>query len=95
MDGTLVEPLSAYEAVALAIAFGGAAAGLVRAYIAHRTRLQAEREASARAAARMTGLMGLAGTHHEVVRIVERDRDGHREVELGCREASLEGEEVA
>ena len=46
------------------------------------------------AATRMTGLMGLAGTHHDVARIVERDRDGHREVELGgpAAPAPVEGE---
>ncbi|MCY1142747.1 hypothetical protein OWR29_32535 [Actinoplanes sp. Pm04-4] len=89
MDESMIGPL------ALAVTFAGAAAGLVRAYIAHRTRWQAEREASARAAARMNGLMGLAGTHHDVVRIVERDRDGHREVELGGPAAPLATESEA
>jgi hypothetical protein len=77
--------LSDYGAMILAIA-AAAIAGLVRAYIAHRTRLHAEREASARVAARATGWMGLAERHHGAVRIVERDRDGHREVEFGRRE---------
>jgi hypothetical protein len=63
----------------------GAVAGLLRACVAHRTRMQVEREASARAATRGTALLGLAGTHHDAVRIVEHDRDGRREVELGGR----------
>ena len=79
------EALSHYGGAALVFSLAGAAVGLLRAYIAHRTRLQVEREASARAAARGTALMGLAGTHHDVVRIVEHDRDGHREVEIGDR----------
>ncbi|MEU8259464.1 hypothetical protein AB0C02_02395 [Micromonospora sp. NPDC048999] len=33
----------------------------------------------------MTGLIKLAEADHDVVRIVECDRDGHREVELGAR----------
>jgi hypothetical protein len=76
--------VSDYGAMGLALA--GAITGLVRAYIAHRTRWHAEREASARVAARATGLLGLAERHRGVLRIVERDRDGHREVEFGSRE---------
>lgn len=72
-----------YGLAALVLALAGTAAGLARAYLAHRTRLAIEREASARTAARMTGLIGLIGTRHEVVRFVEHDRDGDREVELG------------
>ena len=63
----------------------GAVAGLLRACVAHRTRMQVEREASARAATRGKALLGLAGSHHNAVRIVEHDRDGRREVELGGR----------
>ncbi|MFB9234905.1 hypothetical protein ACFFWC_05060 [Plantactinospora siamensis] len=87
MHGTLVEPLSGYGVVASAVAVTGTAAGLLRAYLAYRTRLHEEREASARNAARLTGLIRLAETDHDVVRIVERDRDGDREVELGLRNA--------
>jgi hypothetical protein len=72
-----------------------AVVGLARAYIGHRTRLHAEREASARAAARATGLVGLAERHRGLVRIVERDRDGHREVEFGSREPMIGGGEEA
>jgi hypothetical protein len=83
---------------AMAVVFGlGALIGLARAYIAHRTVLHAEREASARSKARATGLVGLAERHRGAVRIVERDRDGHREVELGRREwpINTRGEELA
>jgi hypothetical protein len=81
-------PVSDYGAMGLVLA-AGAITGLVRAFIAHRTRLHAEREASARVAARATGLMGLAERHCGVLRIVERDRDGHREVEFGSRESMI------
>ncbi|WP_236030687.1 hypothetical protein [Paractinoplanes lichenicola] len=37
-------------------------------------------------ATRMTELMRLAATRHDSVRITERDRDGHRVVELGGQE---------
>ncbi|MEU1602503.1 hypothetical protein [Micromonospora matsumotoense] len=83
MNEALAETLSGPEVMAATLAVAGTAAGLIRAYVAHRTRLQEEREASTRTAARMTGLIRLAATGHDVVRIVERDRDGHREVELG------------
>ncbi|KUL30786.1 hypothetical protein ADL15_24310 [Actinoplanes awajinensis subsp. mycoplanecinus] len=83
-------PASDYRVLGLVLA-AGAVAGLARAYIAHRTRCHAEREASVRAAARATGLMGLAERHRGVVRIVERDRDGHREVEFGGREPAAGG----
>lgn len=61
MNETLTDPLTGYGAVALGLTFAGSLAGLVRAYIAHRTRLQVEREASARTATRMAGLIGLSG----------------------------------
>jgi hypothetical protein len=56
--------------------------GLLRGYIRHRTRMQSEREWSARTQARTTGLIRLAGGAQADVRIDERDRDGHRVVEL-------------
>jgi hypothetical protein len=87
----VAEPLSGYGALALACAVAAACAGLARAYIGHRSRLHAEREASARAAVRATGLVGLAERHRGLVRIVERDRDGHREVEFGSRETMIGG----
>ncbi len=85
MNEALPEPLSGYGVMALALTIAGTAAGLVRAYVAHRTRLHEEREASTRTAARLAGLVELAAADREVVRIVEHDRDGHREVELGSR----------
>lgn len=85
MNEALVEPLSGYGVMALALAIAGTTAGLVRAYVAHRTRLHEEREASTRTAARVTGLIRLAEADHHVVRITEHDRDGRREVELGGR----------
>ncbi|TCB94465.1 hypothetical protein E0H26_21375 [Micromonospora zingiberis] len=85
MNETLPEPLSGYGVMAMALTIAGAVAGLVRAYVAHRTRLHEEREASTRNAARLAGLVELAAADREVVRIVESDRDGHREVELGSR----------
>jgi hypothetical protein len=58
----------------------------VRACVAYRARIQEEREATTRTTARVTWLIRLAEADHDVVRIVERDRDGHREVELGGRD---------
>ncbi|WBB52324.1 hypothetical protein [Verrucosispora sp. WMMD573] len=84
MIETLSGPLSDLGATALVLSIAATAAGLVRAYVAHRTRLHQERETSTRTAARLAGLVELAA-EREVVRIVERDRDGHREVELGGR----------
>jgi len=97
MNEALMDPLSDYGLVTLVLAVAGTTAGLVRTYIAHRTRLCEEREASTRAAARATGLVGLAEAGHDIVRIVERDRDGQREVELGGRDKMVgrDREEVA
>ena len=85
MNEALAEPLTGYQVMAVAVAVAGAAAGLVRAWVAYRARLQEEREATTRTTARVTWLIRLAESDHEMVRIVERDRDGHREVELGGR----------
>lgn len=85
MNEALAEPLSGYEVLVLFLTMAATTAGLVRAYVAHRTQLHQEREASTRAAARVTGLIRLAEANHDAVRIVERDLDGHREVELGGR----------
>ncbi|MDG4807970.1 hypothetical protein O7634_14535 [Micromonospora sp. WMMD1120] len=60
----------------------GVVIGLVRAYLRHRTRIHAERELSARTAARAAGLITLVSGRHENIKIDERDRDGHRVVEL-------------
>jgi hypothetical protein len=85
MNETLVAPLSAYGVLALALAIAGPVTGLVRAYLAYRTRLHEERETSRRTAVRMAGLAGLVTSSGRVVRIVERDRDGQREVDLDGR----------
>jgi hypothetical protein len=55
--------------------------GLVRAWIRHRTRLQVERQRSARAVARATGLARIA-RRHDTVLIDEKDQDGHRVVRM-------------
>ena len=81
MNEALIDPLSGYAGVTLALAFAGTTAGVVRAFITHRTRLNDEREASTRAATRMASVIG---ARHDFVRFVERDRDGQREVELGA-----------
>lgn len=91
MGGMMAGPLSDYGAMAIVVAAMGVMAGLARAYLAHRTRLHAEREASARVEARANGLMRLAERRQGAVRIVEHDRDGHREVEFGNREQFLGG----
>lgn len=91
----LTESLSEYGVVALALGLAGAAAGLARTFITHRTRLREEQEASVRTAARMTGLIGLAAAHHKGLRILERDRDGHRVVELGGSKNPAERKETA
>jgi hypothetical protein len=90
MGALTMASVSDYGAVVLVVAMGSLI-GLARAFIAHRTRLHAEREASARIAARASGLMGLAERHRGAVRIVERDRDGHREVEFGRQESMIAG----
>lgn len=82
MNEALIDPLSGYAGVTLALAFAGTAAGVVRAFIKHRTRLHHEREASVRAVTRIAAVIG---ARHDFVRFVESDRDGQREVELGGR----------
>ncbi|MFF5075759.1 hypothetical protein ACFY36_01825 [Actinoplanes sp. NPDC000266] len=70
----------------VAVVGGLGLSGLVRAWIRHRTRLQVERERSARAVARATGLARIA-KRHGMVLIDERDQDGHRVVRMsGSRE---------
>ncbi|MFD6608017.1 hypothetical protein ACFWDK_02200 [Micromonospora chalcea] len=91
MNEALAEPLTGYQVVAVATAVAAVVAGLVRAYVAYRARMNEEREATTRTTARVTWLIRLAEADHDVVRIVERDRDGHREVELGGRSTSKPG----
>ena len=55
--------------------------GLVRAWICHRTRLQVERERSARTVARAAGLARISRRDGTVL-IDEKDQDGHRVVEM-------------
>jgi hypothetical protein len=86
MNEALIDPLSGYAGVTLALAFAGTAAGVVRAFITHRTRLSEEREASVRAATRIAVVIG---AHHDSVRFVEQDRDGHREVELAGHDLTI------
>ncbi|MEU8220451.1 hypothetical protein AB0C47_32310 [Micromonospora taraxaci] len=88
MNETLATAISDHGALALVLAIAATTAGLVRAYVSHRTRLHEEREASTRTAARAIWLTRLAEADHDVVRIVERDRDGHREVELGSLDSA-------
>ncbi|MBB5829367.1 hypothetical protein ACGFI4_20975 [Micromonospora carbonacea] len=85
MNEALAEPLTGFQVMAVAVTVAGVVAGLVRACVAYRARIQQERELTTRTTARVTWLVRLAEADHEVVRIVERDRDGHREVELGGR----------
>ncbi|WBB73455.1 hypothetical protein O7602_27900 [Micromonospora sp. WMMD1128] len=91
MNEALAEPLTGYQVTAVAVAVAGVVGGLVRACVAYRARIHAEREATTRTTARMTWLIRLTEADHDVVRIVERDRDGHREVELGVRDLPKSG----
>ncbi|GAB3056248.1 hypothetical protein [Micromonospora schwarzwaldensis] len=86
MNEALAEPLTGYQVMAVTVAVAGVVGGLVRAWVAYRARLHEEREATTRTTARVTWLIRLAEADHDLVRIVERDRDGHREVELGGRD---------
>ena len=78
------------ELLSAAVAIGVGVGALVRTYIRHRTRLQLERELSARAAVRALGLARLTD-RHETVLIDERDRDGHRVVRMRGRRDSAAG----
>lgn len=86
MNEALIDPLGGYAGVTLALALAGAAAGVVRAFITHRTRLNDQREASARAVTRIAAVIG---ARQDFVRFVESDRDGQRAVELGRHEMAL------
>jgi hypothetical protein len=75
---------------AVAVVGGVGLSGLAHAWIRHRTRLQVERERSARAVARAASLSRIA-RRHETVLIDEKDRDGHRVVEMrGSTDAARE-----
>ncbi|GAA3773134.1 hypothetical protein GCM10022225_70860 [Plantactinospora mayteni] len=74
--------LSTGSSVAVLVGLIGGLGLLVRGFLRYRSRVQAEREWSARTRARTMGLIRLVGGHSADVRIDERDRDGHRVVEL-------------
>lgn len=65
---------------AVAVLNGGR---LLRAHLRHRARVQLERERSVRSLARTSGLAQLLHHPHTRVRVVERDRDGERLIEIG------------
>jgi len=56
---------------------------LLRAHLRQRARVQLERERSARSIARTTGLTRMLDRPHTTVRVVERDSDGERLIEIG------------
>jgi hypothetical protein len=61
----------------------GMAGGLLRLHLKQRERV--ERERSARSAARMSGIARIVHHPHARVRVVERDGDGERVIEIGGR----------
>jgi hypothetical protein len=63
-----------------------AAAGIWRTQLRQRTRVQMERERSARSIARSAELVRIVQLTQGAVRVVEQDRDGRRLVEIGRAE---------
>lgn len=59
------------------------ASSLLRAYLRQRGQVQLERERSARSIARTAGLTRAVRQPHATVRMVERDSDGERLIEIG------------
>jgi hypothetical protein len=57
--------------------------GLLRIHLRQRARTRLEQERSARSAARMSGIASIAHHPHARVRVVERDGDGERMIEIG------------
>ncbi|MEV0006035.1 hypothetical protein AB0H28_27635 [Micromonospora sp. NPDC050980] len=86
MNEALAQPLTDYQVMAVVVAVAGVVGGLVRACVAYRARIHEAREATTRTTARVTWLIRITEADHDLVRIVERDRDGHREVELSGRD---------
>jgi len=56
--------------------------GLLRAFLRQRARLRLERERSARSAVRSAALVNLVRATQGKVRVVERDGDGHRTIDV-------------
>jgi hypothetical protein len=76
--------------VAVAALNGGR---LLRTYLRNRAQVQLERERSTRSLARTTGLAQLLNHPYAKVRVVERDSDGERVIEIG--ESAVSGETAA
>ncbi|MEU8233990.1 hypothetical protein AB0C12_30765 [Actinoplanes sp. NPDC048967] len=56
---------------------------LLGTHLRHRAQVKLERERSTRSLARTTGLTHLLNHPHARVRVVERDSDGERLIEIG------------
>ena len=69
-------------AAAVAVAMVAGADRLLRAYLAQRTLLKLERQRAKREAGRRKGLVRLVDGRRATVRIVERDADGFRMIEV-------------
>jgi hypothetical protein len=69
-------------AAAAVLAVGVGADRLLRAYLAQRTLLQLERQRAKREAKQRKGLVRLVGDRGATVRIIERDADGFRMIEV-------------
>lgn len=74
--------LALAAAVAVAVAMVAGADRLLRAYLAQRTLLKLERQRAKRESGRRKGLVRLVGGRRATVRIVERDADGFRMIEV-------------
>ncbi len=74
--------LAVAAALATVSAAGVGAGRLLRVHLAQRTLLQVERQRSKRSARRTEGLIRLAGDRRATVRVVERDTDGFRMIEI-------------
>jgi hypothetical protein len=59
---------------------------LLRCHLRQRARVQLERERSARSIARTAGFAQMLHRPHTAVRMVERDIDGERVIEIGRRD---------
>lgn len=68
----------------LAVTMAAHAGRLLHMYLSYRARSFAERERSARARVRASGLVRLVGDRQVSVRMRERDCDGDRVIEFGC-----------
>ena len=59
------------------------ARGLLRTHLRQRAQVQLERERSTRSIARTNGIAQMLDRPHVMVRMVERDSDGERLIEIG------------